>query len=250
MANFKLQTQLEQLRNGTNVNSIDVPDELRNRWKTGMAFVDDLLEGGCVPTETIFFTGGPGTGKSTLFAQMADRITASGRTVLLNTGEESPYHMKMRCERLGLRHGFIIGQDTSLVKTLKHADECGADFLLVDSLQTFDDPQYERSRGIQYQNSKTVERVLQELANWAKCNMKVVFAIGHVNKGGGFEGRNTLQHMVDGHLDMWLDQRDKSDTYGYRVLSVKKHRFGASGTELILDMTSHGLKEANSMTSA
>ncbi len=244
---MSLQTQLTSLRNGTNINDIEVPDALRNRWKIGMSFVDDLLDGGCVPSTTLFFTGAPGSGKSTLFCQMADAITKGGRSVLLNTGEESPFHVKMRCERLNLKHGFIVGQDTSLPKTLAHADETGVDFLLVDSLQTFDDPQYERSRGIAYQNSKTAERVLQELSNWAKVKSRVVIAIGHVNKGGGFEGRNTLQHMVDAHIDMTLDTRDKSDTFGYRLLRTVKNRFAPSGTELVLDMGSHGLHEANSL---
>jgi DNA repair protein RadA/Sms len=195
-----------------------------------------------VPTESIFFTGGPGAGKSTLIAQLANACTRMGHKVLLNTGEESPFHVKLRCDRLGLKSGFIIGQDTSLSKCLKHADEVGAEFLMVDSLQTFDDPLYAQ-RNISYQNGPTSQRVLQELVNWGKSTGGCVVAIGHVKKDGEFAGKQTLKHMVDGHVTIHVDGREKSDTYGLRILKVEKHRFGASGTELVLDMGALGLKE-------
>ena len=44
--------------------------------------------------------------------QLADAITKAGHICLYNTGEESLYQVKMVAERLGLRNGFVVGQDT------------------------------------------------------------------------------------------------------------------------------------------
>jgi DNA repair protein RadA/Sms len=236
----KLKVGIGEVNNGTNIMEIEVPDILRQRVKSGLAWVDDLFNGGFIRTTTTLFTGTPGAGKTTLMLQLCNALTGKGQKVLFNTGEESLYQTKMVVERLRLRNGFIAGQDTTMEKLLNHADEIDADFLMVDSLQTMNDEKY----GL-HTNSKTPNRCMEMFTNWSKEQQKCAFIIGQVGKSGQFKGDMTLKHMVDAHLHLGLDTIEKSDTYGLRLLELQKYRFGPGGKTFVLDMRQRGLVEFN-----
>ena len=111
---------------------------------------------------------------------------------------------------------------------------------MVDSLQTMNDGKY----GL-HTNTKTPNRCLEMMTNWAKEEQKCVIAIGQVGKSGQFKGDMTLKHMVDAHLHLGLDTIEKSDTYGLRLLELQKYRFGPGGKTFVLDMRQRGLVEFN-----
>ena len=248
---MKLQVGIKELKNGTNINDIKVPEQLRNRKKVGVSWFDDALGGeGFVPSSVMMFTGTPGAGKTTLLLQLANAITAAGHVCLYNTGEESLFQVKMVVERLALRQGFIVGQDTEVSALLEHANTLRKThpdkqiFILQDSLQTLDDDIALQRGG---SNSMTPLRCVEMLTDWAKETYGCVIFIGQVTKSGEFSGKNGIKHAVDTHGHLYIDKDKKSETFGDRIFEISKNRFGCSGKAYVLGMESTGLIEKGSI---
>jgi DNA repair protein RadA/Sms len=260
---------------GTAISQIKVDPRLRIRDSSGLDYVDTVLSGdvqadkrGFVPSTAWLFTGTPGAGKTTMALQLASSLAAQGHSVLYNTGEESLAQVKMCYERLDLKGDFTVGSDvfvdrpagkefkTRIKQTLrehivflnKRVKEANkgvksvADqrrlFLIIDSLQCMNDGKYGFAA-----NSKTPIRVLEELTQLCKSEFMTLITIGQVSKSGDFKGDNTLLHMVDGHIHLFIDQDEKSPTAGCRILECRKNRFGPSGIAVPLQIGRFGLSE-------
>lgn len=241
---------------GTKINSVEVPAELRVKHSSGIQWMDDALgfggegEGGFTPTTTMMLTGGPGAGKSTLIRQTADALARMGHYAIYNTGEESLFQVKMSCERLGLTENFDVGEETMLPKLLGYLDSVKKAmpgkqiFLLQDSLQTLDDGRYVdkdgRSRGT---TGKTPTYCTEMLVDWMQRNFGVCIFIGQCTKGGEFAGHNTIKHAIDVHAELYVDTKEKSETFGQLLFEVSKNRFGCTGKTYILQRGKGGLLE-------
>ena len=153
----------------------------------------------------------------------------------------------MVAERLGLRNGFVVGQDSLVGDLLEHADELRAAnpgkqiFILQDSLQTLDDGKWKDGT-----NSMSTVRATEMLTDWAKANYGIVIFIGQVTKSGDFAGKQTILHAVDVRGRIFIDEEKKSETYGERIFEITKNRFGCSGKSYILGMNRTGLYEKGS----
>jgi predicted ATP-dependent serine protease len=88
-------------------------------------------------------------------------------------------------------------------------------------------------------NSKTPERVLQLVTEYAKEHYINPVVIGQVTKGGKFAGTNTLKHMVDCHAHLSIETKDP-DLAGLRILEMEKNRYGGAGSRQFLAMTASG----------
>lgn len=245
MSKMTLNVGIKGLKRGTSINDLEVPKQLRDRKKVNITWFDDALGGeGFVPSSVMMLTGTPGAGKTTMLLQLANSITKAGHVCLYNTGEESLYQVKMVVERLGLKEGFYVGQDTMITDLLAHADSLRKAnpgkqvFILQDSLQTLDDGKWKDGT-----NSMTALRCAEMLTDWAKSTYGVVIFIGQVNKDGEFQGKNGIKHAIDIHGHMYIDKQKKSETYGERIFEVSKNRFGCSGRAYILGMKREGLYE-------
>lgn len=250
MSKMNLSVGIKNLKVGTTILDIQVPETLRNRKKVGISWFDDALGGeGFVPSSVMMLTGTPGAGKTTMLLQLADAITKAGHVCLYNTGEESLYQVKMVTERLGLRNGFFVGQDVLVTDLLAHADELRKQnpgkqvFILQDSLQTLDDGKYGGAT-----NSMTTVRCVEALTDWAKETHGIVVFIGQVTKGGDFAGKQTILHAIDVRGRIFIDDQKKSETYGERIFEVSKNRFGCSGRAYVLGMSKTGLYEKGSLS--
>lgn len=244
MSKMNLNVGVKGLKRGTNINDISVPEALRSRRKVGVDWFDDALGGeGFVPSSVMMLTGTPGAGKTTMLLQLANSITSAGHVCLYNTGEESLYQVKMVADRLRLRNGFIVGQDTLVSDLLAHADIIRKEnpgrqvFVLQDSLQTLDDGKY----GDGFTNSMTSVRSVELLTDWAKSTYGIVAFIGQVTKGGDFAGKQTILHAVDVRGHLFIDEEKKSETHGERIFEITKNRFGCSGRSYVLGMGTGGL---------
>jgi len=245
MSKMTLNVGIKGLKRGTSILDLEVPKQLRDRKKVNITWFDDALGGeGFVPSSVMMLTGTPGAGKTTMLLQLANSITKAGHICLYNTGEESLYQVKMVVERLGLREGFYVGQDTMVTELLAHADSLRKAnpgkqvFILQDSLQTLDDGKWKDGT-----NSMTPLRCAEMLTDWAKSTYGVVIFIGQVNKDGEFQGKNGIKHAIDVHGHIYIDQSKKSETYGERIFEVTKNRFGCSGRSYILGIRRDGLYE-------
>ena len=233
---------------GTNILEIDVPEQLEKTYSTGMDFIDDAFGGeGMTPSTACLFTGTPGAGKTTLMMQLANAITKSGNLSLFNTAEESLFQVRKVANRLRLRHGFVCGSERMVDDLIENCEKLKSQpgntgkqlFIIVDSLQTLDDGKY--SNGTT--NSMTQVRCLEKLCQYAKDTYAIVIVIGQVNKNGDLAGKQVLKHMIDAHCHLFIDADRRSETYGERIFEVQKNRFGCSGIMYTLDMTERGFKE-------
>ena len=245
MAKMTLNVGIKGLKRGTNILDVEVPKQLRDRKKVGITWFDDALGGeGLVPSSVMMLTGTPGAGKTTMLLQLANAITKAGHVCLYNTGEESLHQVKMVAERLGLREGFYVGQDTVVTELLAHADSLRKAnpnkqvFILQDSLQTLNDGKWGEET-----NSVTPMRCAEMLTDWVKATYGIVIFIGQVNKDGEFQGKNGILHAVDVRGSIYIDKTKKSETYGERIFEITKNRFGCSGRTYILGIRRDGLYE-------
>lgn len=229
---------------GTNILSVKVPDALRTKVKTGVDYIDGSFGGqGMTPSSVTLFTGTPGAGKTTMMLKLVDSLVGNGSIGVFNTGEESLYQVKLTAERLKLKNGFAVGEETHVPTLLKKCDELRAKHpkkqfvLVVDSLQTLNDGKYGDNT-----NSRTPERSLAMITDWCKEHNTCAIVIGQVGKSGQFAGRNVLKHMVDAMLTLTVEEDAKSELYGCRVLEMTKNRFGGAGHRFYLDLKKGGFR--------
>jgi predicted ATP-dependent serine protease len=249
---MKLNVRKDDIAVGTNILDVEVPKRLRNKHKSGLEYIDCALGGqGFTPTAVTFFTGTPGSGKTTMMLTLADAITRSGGVALFNTAEESLFQVKLVVERLKFKKGFIAGQENHIPTLLANCDKIRKAnpgkpfFLIVDSLQCMDDGKYTDG----HTNSKTAERSLALITDYCKEHYCNAIVIGQVNKSGQMAGTNKLKHMVDAMMHLSVEEKDK-DLEGCRVLQTTKNRFGGCGHTFFLALNKNGFKEVARVSAA
>jgi len=198
--------------------------------KTGNANFDDFLSsgGGFVVGSAIFLTGTAGAGKTTL-SVVLQKMLAKYKSSLYSREMSSASVIAQVNKRYPVKHNnaFIAdGDDCKHIDDyIKELDEIKPAVVIIDSLQVIamvdcgDTPKEE-----------FMFNVIQKLRNWADKNHAVLIVIGHVNKDGSFEGKNTIEHMFDAHLRMIYDEKADS-----RTLSWTKNRKGPSSKKLFYE---------------
>ena len=254
MTTMNLNIKTDEVAFGTNILKVKVPKQLRKKVKCGLDYIDSALGGeGFTPSAVTFFTGTPGSGKTTMMLKMADELTKRGAIVVFNTAEESLFQVKLVAERLNLQHGFHAGQETSVPKLLEYCDKLRTKrgnknkpfFLIVDSLQTLDDGKYANGGGGRAKD----KRALGMITNYCKEHYCNAIVIGQVNKSGQMAGSNVLKHMVDSMMTLSVEEKDP-DLRGCRVLQMVKNRFGGAGGTFFLELGKRGFKEVARVSAA
>ena len=249
---MKLNVNNNSIDFGANILDIEVPKALRNKVKTGVEYIDSALGGeGFTPSAVTFFTGEPGSGKTTMMLNLANSLTNQGAVAVFNTAEESLFQVKLVCERLKFRNGFIAGQENHVPTLLENADKLRKAnpgkpfFMIIDSLQCLDDGKYKDG----HTNSKSAERALGMITDYCKEHYVNAVVIGQVNKSGQMAGSNVLKHMVDSMMTLSVEEKDP-DLRGCRVLQMVKNRFGGAGGTFFLELGKRGFKEVARVSAA
>ena len=217
--------------------SLGGPTGTEPRVTTGIHGLDRVLGGGLVPASVILLAGEPGIGKSTLLLHLLARLSESGRSCLLVSGEESHGQVAARSRRLGVTGdavAFAPGRDLAAV--LGTARDRAPFLLAVDSIQAVRDPSAPQMPG----GVAQVRNCTDALAGMAKEEGITVVMTGHVTKDGDLAGPRALEHAVDVVLMCEGDPRS-----GLRVLSGGKNRFGAEGETAWFEMGPDGLHEVD-----
>lgn len=190
-----------------------------------------VLGGGIVPGSIILIGGQPGIGKSTLMLQLACQTNAS---VLYVSGEESPYQIKMRADRLGSTNLHChIYSETNLQKILDTATQRHPDIIMIDSIQTVFSHDVESTAG----SVSQIRECTSAMQQYAKGTNIPIFLIGHITKEGSIAGPKILEHIVDVVLQFEGDRN-----YVYRILRTIKNRFGSTDEIGIYEMEKNGLR--------
>lgn len=200
---------------------------------TGLAELDAVLGGGLVPGSVTLVGGEPGVGKSTLLLQVLRARAAAGRPVLLVCAEESARQVRLRAERLGpLPDALFLLADTDVAAVPEVAAACGAELVVVDSVQAVHDPAVTGPAGSMSQ----VRACAELLVALAKTSGVPVVLVGHVTKDGALAGPRLLEHLVDTVLTVEGDRH-----HALRTVQAVKHRFGPTGELGLFEMGDAGL---------
>ncbi|CAK1241504.1 DNA repair protein RadA [Fructobacillus fructosus] len=201
---------------------------------TDLQELNRVLGGGVVAGTLVLIGGDPGIGKSTLLLQVSGQLANHGK-VLYVTGEESATQVKMRADRLEVGgEDFYLYPETDMEAIKKQVEELKPNFLVIDSVQTMQEPDLTSPIGSVAQ----IREVTADLLQIAKTNNISIFIVGHVTKGGAIAGPKILEHMVDTVLYFEGDRH-----YKYRILRAVKNRFGATNELGIFEMRDKGLAE-------
>ncbi|MFL6211675.1 MAG: DNA repair protein RadA [Pyrinomonadaceae bacterium] len=211
----------------------DIESQDDVRTSSGIDEFDRVLGGGIVPGSLVLIGGEPGIGKSTLIAQVADKLSARGLKVLYVSGEESERQIKMRGERLGLtaQHLYLLSE-TNVESIFDEIERTEPAAIIVDSIQTVYSPKIESAPG----SVSQVREVAGQFLLLAKNRGIPVFLIGHVTKEGAIAGPKALEHIVDTVLYFEGERH-----HNHRIIRAAKNRFGAANELGIFEMTGAGL---------
>jgi len=203
------------------------------RLPSGIEEFDRVLGGGVVPGSLVLIGGDPGIGKSTLLAQVADKLSGQGMTVLYISGEESERQIKMRGERLGLEaKNLFLLPETNLENIFDEIERMQPHVIIVDSIQTVFSANIESAPG----SVSQVREVAGQFLMLAKNRAIPVFLIGHVTKEGSIAGPKALEHIVDTVLYFEGERH-----HNHRIVRATKNRFGAANEVGVFEMTGAGL---------
>lgn len=205
------------------------------RKKTGFPEVDRVFGGGVVPGSLTLIGGEPGIGKSTMVAQIADKIARSNGKVIYVSGEESAGQIKARLTRLGCDLANIsFISETNVEKIVSAVKKEGAELVVVDSIQTVYSSLTESEPGSVSQIRAATVSFLEA----AKENNIPFFLIGHITKDGAIAGPKSLEHIVD--TVVYLEVESSNN---FRILRTTKNRFGSVNELGVFEMTGSGFVE-------
>lgn len=206
-----------------------------NRIGTGIGEFDRVLGGGIVKGSLVLVGGDPGIGKSTLLLQMCRHISATNRSVLYISGEESLQQIKIRAERLGsFGKSLQLLCETNLNIIEETVLKYRPEIVIIDSIQTMFKEEVSSAPG----SVSQVRESTAVLMRLAKDNGISIFIVGHVTKEGVVAGPRVLEHMVDTVL-YFEGERYAS----YRLLRAVKNRFGSTNEIGVFEMRHEGLLE-------
>ncbi len=200
-------------------------------YPTNILEVDRCLGGGFFKKSIVLLSGEPGVGKSTLTLQIANNLPLK---VIYITAEESAIHVKSRFDRINNLHNnnIFIFENSNLNYILKAIE--GFDFVIIDSIQAIFDPDLNTPIG----STSQVKSCIDKIITYSRVNDKIFLILAHITKSGLIAGPKFLEHMVD--TTLFLENKDE-----YRILRVKKNRYGPTQEIGLFTMTSYGLVESN-----
>ncbi|WP_173472843.1 DNA repair protein RadA [Eubacterium ruminantium] len=217
------------------IGEVAVTEEVR--LITGINELDRVLGGGIVKGSLVLVGGDPGIGKSTLLLEMCRNLSDKGTKVFYVSGEESLSQIKMRGDRIGANSkNLMLQSDNDLDNIFASMENCQAEVMIVDSIQTMVSADTDNAPGTVTQVREVTNRLLQ----LAKRLNVAIFIVGHVTKEGMVAGPRTLEHMVDCVLYFEGD-----GNAGFRLLRAVKNRFGSTNEIGVFNMTDKGLEEVS-----
>ncbi|MCI8342384.1 MAG: DNA repair protein RadA [Firmicutes bacterium] len=225
----------ENMRGAERLKNVETSSS--ERIVTSINEFNRVMGGGIVKDSVTILSSPPGVGKSTLSLAICNDIAEKGFNVLYASGEESESQIKSRADRIldNISENIFIISDTCLDNVLNASAETLADFVVIDSIQTFTLNAFLPARA---GNPTQTMECAGELVRIAKGRMKstAVMIIGQMNKNDELAGLRALEHLADTVLILDGDNDEQ-----LRSISATKNRFGSTGEMGFFSMTEKGL---------
>lgn len=207
-----------------------------DRLVTSIQEFNRVMGGGLIRDSLTVLSSPPGCGKSSLALMVAQDLAGQGYKALYASGEESASQIKHRANRIleEISENLWILSDTSMNNVLRHIDSIDADFVVIDSIQTFVMDGVDSRPGSPTQTMQCANELLYTAKNPARP--RAVVMIGQMTKENELAGLRALEHMVDTVLLM-----DSNSGEEIRSLYCSKNRFGSTGEMGFFSMTESGL---------
>lgn len=194
--------------------------------KTGNKNLDDFLSNdkGFVEGSAIFLTGTSGAGKTTFSIVLQNLLMSHKSAFYSREMSASAVKSQMKRYLIDNKNAYIADSETcpNLESFIDRLNEVAPKIVIIDSLQVIMKEDYPEMSA-----ETSGFKIIQRLRKWTAENEAVLIVIGHVTKDGDFEGRNTILHMFDAHMEMIFNK--KTDT---RTLSWGKNRKGPANSIL------------------
>lgn len=215
----------------------EVDSKNSERIKTQINEFDRVMGGGIVRDSVTILTAKPGAGKSTLLLQIANILAKKGTKVLYASGEESSSQIKSRALRIltDIDENLFVISDNSLDRVVEVANNLDAEFIIIDSIQTFTVEEALPSRAGSPTQTMGCANELVKLAKESK-KPKVVFIVGQMTKEDELAGVRALEHLVDCVLVIEGESGEE-----LRTLITTKNRYGSTGEIGFFSMTERGM---------
>lgn len=177
---------------------------------------------GLVEAQVVLLGASPGTGKSTLCAQIADSET------LYISSEENFAQVNARALRVNSEGKFQILCSTSIDEILTAIQLTDKKLIIIDSLNSIE-------FGVGYQ---TVAKFASHITQLVKILKKTCIIISQVSRTGEITGMNSIPHIVD--TVMYLE---RSETSNNLIATTSKNRYGEIGMIAVFQHQENGLEE-------
>lgn len=168
--------------------------------------------GGLVLPSVILMTGSSGAGKTTLAKHIQKQLEGHKSSIYLRESPES----QVNTQTIGIKieHGNdYVCDEVSCPTFDDYVNELNIlkpAVVFVDSLQVIAKEDFSNMN-----EDDAIYHIIKVMRKWAHENSAVVFLIGHVNKDDGFQGKNTLMQMVDGHLELIYNKKENHRTLSW-----------------------------------
>lgn len=213
--------------------SAQIPDEYNSPILTGISHIDGLF-GELIPGMTIAVGAHPGTGKTTLFLQLASHLSSQGLRSCFVSGEQDVGMIKKTADRIHAT-GFDVMNETDL-QVIEDLILSGSyDMVVIDSIHSL------HVVGVSGVN-KTIQVIVNKLHTAAKTSKTIVVMICHSTLAGKIKGGTLVTHVID--CEFLIHKVEGSDVT--RNLHTPKNRMGATGS-VHLNMTGKGFDLHNAV---
>lgn len=208
----------------------NISTENHEKITTNIKEFNSITSGGLTRSSSLLICGGPGIGKSTFVIQMLKTIKV--KKILYISAEESLSQVKKRFERLEVENANIYLYNENKWENIKlEIEKMCPDIIIIDSIQMIESNDLTSNAG----GINQLKQIAVEINQMVKDSEMVFVILGHINKDGQISGPKTLEHMVDVSMEITEDLLSH-----YRLLKIRKNRFGPSPQITALKMTQKG----------
>lgn len=202
--------------------TIKVPPIFFQTIKTGCPAIDRTFSDteGVVPSQVVFISGKPGSGKTTISLVTQVKIMLkTKRPGAFISLEMSEYQLKACAMKIPGFDGLLVDTDFNLKAAISTLKKLKPSSVVVDSVQKAAIEMVKQKAAPNFNQAQ--KDIVDEFTKFAKETFIPVMLIGHMSKSGTYIGPSHLAHEVDALMMVDYDRE-----LDLRTFCFEKNRFG------------------------